>query len=88
MNVGISDRAGTRRVAYALAVVTVAANLRDRLPVTVYDPDLPDQRWRLTPTTDALTITGPPATLFDPEPAIPVWLARLIEATTPLRHRA
>ena len=84
MLIGVVDRAGTRRCAFALAIPVVAAALRDDGHVDVYDPDLPRDRWRVTRTATGVEVGAPPPTLFDPDPTQPVWVARLIEATIQL----
>ncbi len=84
MMVGIIDAAGTRRCAFGIAVPVVAAALRDDSTVTIYDADQPTDRWRLDRRGPLVTYRMPTPTLFDPNPELPGWVARLIEATTPL----
>ena len=84
MLVGIIDTTGTRRCAFGIAVPVVAAALRDDSTVTVYDTDQPSDRWRLDRRGPLVTYRNPTPTLFDPNPDLPGWVARLIEATTPL----
>jgi len=84
MLVGIIDTVGTRRCAFGIAVPVVAAALRDDSTVTVYDPAQPAARWRLDRRGPLVTYRMPTPTLFDPNPELPGWVARLIQATTPL----
>lgn len=84
MLVGIIDTAGTRRCAFGIAVPVVAAALRDDSTVTVYHVDKPTDRWRLDRRGPLVAYRMPTPTLFDPNPELPAWVARLIEATTPL----
>lgn len=84
MMVGIIDAAGSRRCAFGIAVSVVAAALRDDSTVTIYDAAQPTDRWRLDRRGPLVTYRMPTPTLFDPNPELPGWVARLIEATTPL----
>ena len=84
MIVAVTDRTGTRRYAFANAVTAIAASLREHQRVAVHDPDTGTERWRLHHAGGAVTVEAPPATLFDPDPPTPSWVARLAEAATAL----
>lgn len=83
MRVTVTCRAGTTTGAYAVAVVQVAAALRDGLAVHVTTDRDPD-RWTFTVRDGQISAAVLAPTLFDPTPAAPPWVDRLAASAAPL----